>query len=233
MNRLTLVLLFLAAGLAFLIFNNDGGEFLGLSNTDLGYLIYLVPIATLLAAGTLTSRQHLGRNLGYIAIWSVVAVALVVFYVFKDDAQHMTSRVAAELMPGHPMVLTEINGQSEVVIRKNHVGHFAVNAHVDGHRLGMLIDTGASQVALTWNDAERIGLDPEKLSFTLPITTANGTGKAAEVKLAKLSIGPIVRHNVSATVAEKGKLDSSLLGMNFLSSLSAVRMEPYEMRLLD
>jgi aspartyl protease family protein len=233
MMRLGLLLGILAVGLALLIFNHDGGRTFGLGNEDFGQIVYLAPIAILIGAGILTSRQKLGRNLAYLAAWAAAALVLVTIYVYRDQAAQMTSRVAAELMPGHSVVLTGINGQNEVVIRRTRDGHFAINAEVDGHRLGMLVDTGASQVALTFEDAERIGLEPDKLKFTLPITTANGTATAAAVKIATLSIGPIVRHNVSATVAQAGRLDSSLLGMNFLSSLSAIRMEPGEMRLMD
>lgn len=233
MMRLALLLGILAVGLALLLLNHGSGQTFGLSNDDFGQIVYLAPIAILIGAGIVTSRHRLGRNLVYLAAWTAAALVLVLVYVYRDEAEQMTSRVAAELMPGHSVVLTGINGQSEVVIRRTRGGHFAVNAEVDGHRLGMLIDTGASQVALTYDDAKRIGIDTAALSFTLPITTANGTGKAAAVKIATLAIGPIVRRNVSATVAQQGKLDSSLLGMNFLSSLSAIRMEPDEMRLMD
>lgn len=233
MNRLGLVLGILAVGLALLIFNHGNGQTFGIGNADFGQIVYLAPIAILIGAGILTSRHRIIRSIAYLAAWAVAALVLVTVYVYRDQAEQMTSRVAAELMPGHSVVLTGINGQSEVVIRRTREGHFAINADVDGHRLGMLIDTGASQVALTYADAERIGLDPKSLKFTLPITTANGTAKAAPVKIATLSIGPIVRHNVAATVAQEGKLDASLLGMNFLSSLSAIRMEPGEMRLMD
>lgn len=233
MKRLALLLGIIGVGLVVLLINSKSGQTFGMSNDDFGQIVYLAPLAILVGAGVLTSRGHLRRNLFYLIVWSVAALALVTVYVYRDQAKQLTSRVVAEIMPGHAVVLTGINGQSEVVIRRTRDGHFAVNADVDGHRLGMLIDTGASQVTLTWKDAERIGLNPEKLKFTLPVTTANGTAKAAPVTIAELSVGPIVRHNVSATVAQAGRLDASLLGMNFLSSLSAIRMEPDEMRLMD
>lgn len=233
MIRLALPLGIMGVGLVLLLVNHTSGQTFGMDNGDFGRLVYLAPIAILIGAGALASQRRLGQSLQYLLIWAAAAFVLVGVYVYRDQAEQMTSRIVAEIMPGHSVVLTGINGQSEVVIRRTEAGHFAVNATVNGHWLGMLIDTGASQVTLTWEDAKRIGLDPEKLHFSLPVTTANGTTKAAPVRIDTLSIGPIIRRNVQATVAQKGRLDSSLLGMNFLSTLSAIRMGPDEIRLMD
>ncbi|HWU60636.1 MAG TPA: TIGR02281 family clan AA aspartic protease [Ensifer sp.] len=233
MRMLAVVFAILGLGLALLLINHDSGQTLGLSNDDFGHFIYLLPIAIMIGSGALASRGRLRRNLTYLAIWAVVALVSVAAYVYQDEARHVGRRVLAELMPGHSVVLTGINGQNEVVIRRTQAGHFAVNAHVDGQRVGMLIDTGASQVTLTYDDARRAGLKPETLKFSMPVTTANGTGQAAPVTIPELAVGPIVRKNVAAAVAQEGRLDTSLLGMNFLSSLSAVQIQPNEMRLMD
>lgn len=233
MTKLAIVLAILGVGLALLLLNHDSGQILGMTNEDFGNFIYLLPIAIMIGAGAIASRGQMGRNLTYLAIWAAVALVFVAIYVYQDDAKHVGSRVLAELMPGHSVVLTGLNGESEVVIRRTEGSHFAVNARIDGKRVGMLIDTGASQVTLTYEDAKRLGLKPETLKFSMPVTTANGTGQAAPVTIPELSIGPIVRKNIAATVAQEGRLDTSLLGMNFLSSLSAVRIQPNEMRLMD
>ncbi len=233
MKSLAVVLAILGIGLALLLFNHDSGQTLGMTNDDFGNFIYLLPIALMIGAGVIGSRVRLGRNLTYLGIWAVIALLFMVVYVYQDEAKHVGRRVLAELMPGHSVVLTGLNGESEVVIRRTQGGHFAVNAHVDGQRVGMLIDTGASQVTLTYEDAKKAGLKPEQLKFSMPVTTANGGAQAAAVTIPELSIGPIVRKNVQAAVAQEGRLDTSLLGMNFLSSLSAVRIQPNEMRLMD
>lgn len=233
MNRLILVFAILGVGLALLLFNHDSGQTLGMANDDFGNFIYLLPIAIMIGAGAVATRGHFRRNLTYLAIWSGVALLFVGIYVYQDEARHIGNRVLAELMPGRSVVLTGLNGESEVVIRRTQAGHFAVNAEIGGRQVDMLIDTGASQVTLTFDDARRIGLKPETLQFSMPVTTANGMARAAPVTLPELSIGPIVRKNVSATVAQEGRLDTSLLGMNFLSSLTAVRFQPNEMRLID
>lgn len=233
MRSLAVVLGILGIGLALLLYNHGSGQTLGMSNDDFGHFIYLLPIALMIGAGVVGSRVRLGRNLTYLAIWAVIALIFMVAFVYQDEAKQVGRRVLAELMPGHSVVLTGLNGENEVVIRRTQGGHFAVNAQVDGQRVGMLIDTGASQVTLTYEDARRAGLKPETLKFSMPVTTANGTAQAAPATIPELSIGPIVRRNVQAAVAQEGRLDTSLLGMNFLSSLSAVRIQPNEMRLMD
>ena len=67
----------------------------------------------------------------------------------------------------------------------------------------------------------------------MTVMTANGRAQAAPVRLSEVSIGPIVRRDVRAMVAEEGRLDESLLGMTFLSTLSSMQMQSDELRLKD
>ena len=233
MTRLLLLLGMIAGGLLLLFINHSGGQSFGLRNEDFARLVYLLPLATLIGTGILASRRHLGRNLAFLLAWAAIAALIIGIYVYKDDATRIAHRMVAELVPGHPVVLTGLNGETEVLLRKTQDGHFTVNAKIDGHTVGMLVDTGATEVTLTWQDAKMIGIDPQALDYSVQVTTANGTAQTAPVQIKEIAIGPIVRRNVRASVAEKGKLDASLLGMNFLSTLSAVRMEPGEMRLMD
>jgi aspartyl protease family protein len=75
-------------------------------------------------------------------------------------------------------------------------------------------------VVLTAADAERAGIDTQVLSYSSPVTTANGTTTAARVTLDDIAVGKIRRRQMTAMVARPGELDTSLLGMNFLSTLA-------------
>ncbi|WOS61203.1 retropepsin-like aspartic protease family protein [Sinorhizobium fredii] len=233
MNRLILLLAILAIGLALLIFNHDSGQTLGMNNDDFVRLVSLGAIATLLAAGVIRSRRHFGESVRLIAIWLLIAVGLVSGYAYRVDLQAFGDRVLSELMPGRTMVVTDSEGQQEVVLRKRLDGHFQADATINGEEVSMLVDTGASSIALTYEDAERIGLDPENLGYTLTVMTANGPALAAPVTLEQIAIGPIERRNIRATVAAEGKLDRSLLGMSFLSTLDSLQMRTDELRLRD
>ncbi|OHV81064.1 TIGR02281 family clan AA aspartic protease [Rhizobium sp. LCM 4573] len=233
MNGLTFVLLVLGIGLAFLVFNHDSGQTLGLSNDEFGRFIYLLPIAGLLGAGILAGRRGgLSQSLRYIAIWLLIILALVAAYLYRDDARGFAARMYAGLVPGSAVVVTS-EGGNEVIIHKTMGGHFQANVAVDGETLPMLVDTGASAVVLTYEDAARIGLDPAELRYTLTVMTANGRASAAPVSIDEIAIGPIVRRNVRAMVAEDGRLDQSLLGMTFLATLGSLQMQTDELRLRD
>ena len=105
-------------------------------------------------------------------------------------------------------------------IRKAADGHYWAEADVDGKAVRFLVDTGATAVSLTLEDARRLGIDTSKLSYTYDVITADGKARAAMVKLASISIAGARVDNVDALVIEKG-LASSLLGMSYLGRLRA------------
>ena len=112
-------------------------------------------------------------------------------------------------------------------------GHFLVAASVNGAPMSLLFDTGASAMVLSYADARKAGIDVSALRFDMPVTTANGTGRAAVVTLAKVEVGGIVRSRVPAFVAERGALDGSLLGMTFLETLSRYAVAGNQLELSD
>ena len=84
---------------------------------------------------------------------------------------------------------------------------------------GLLL-TGATIVALSNEDAGRIGVHPSQSDYTVPMSTANGVAKAARVRLREVRVGQVSAHDVEAVVMPAGLLRESLLGMSFLKQLS-------------
>ncbi len=98
----------------------------------------------------------------------------------------------------------------------------------------MIVDTGAMSGRPELRRALRFGIDPARLNFTPDDPeTANGRAMAAPARLRQVAIGSILRTDVEGLVVEEGKLDQSLLGMSFLSTLQSLQMQSDELRLRD
>ena len=118
---------------------------------------------------------------------------------------------------------TAPSGAAEV--DKSPDGHYWANADVNGHQIRFLVDTGATAVALTADDARRLGLDPGTLTYSYSVTTANGIARAAPVKLESVAVGSARITQVDAFVLDHG-LETSLLGMTYLGRLSRFEATP-------
>jgi aspartyl protease family protein len=105
-------------------------------------------------------------------------------------------------------------------IRKSSDGHYWANGRVNGENVRFLVDTGATAVSLTPDDARRLGFEPGSLNYKSQVITASGPARAAPVKLANLTVSGARIDNVDALVIERG-LDTSLLGMTYLGRLSS------------
>lgn len=126
-----------------------------------------------------------------------------------------TTRVSA---PKPSRTAAYSTGGETLVIPPGRGGHYAVDAQINGREIGMLVDTGATLVALSREDAEEIGIAAFQLDYSGRVATANGTARAARVILDEIALGDIVVRDVSAVVID-APLATSLLGMSFLSRL--------------
>lgn len=231
--RLILALAILAFGLVVLVVNHDSGQSFGMANEDFGDAIRLLPFAALLSVGLVASRRSLGQSARQFAIWLLIGLTLVTGYLYRFELQAVGDRLLAGLVPGRAVVVATSEGTAEVVLHKSLGGHFETSVAINGVPVSVLIDTGASSVALSYRDAIRIGIDPADLSFTRTIMTANGRAMAAPARLRQVSLGPILREDIQGVVIEEGQLDRSLLGMSFLSTLGSLQMQSDELRLRD
>ena len=176
-------------------------------------------VAVLLLAMLLRSGA-VGRVVRGVLSWALPVAALTVGYAFRDDLVTFGTRVAAEIAPQSfavPDVQTV--GEHMVRITRRRDGHFIARTEMNGASLLMLVDTGASTVVLKPADAQKIGINLDKLRYTVPVQTANGTTYAAPYRLKQVQVGPIRFNEVDALIAKPGTLKDSLLGMSFLNRL--------------
>lgn len=110
-------------------------------------------------------------------------------------------------------------GGRSLAIARDGRGHFHTEGRIDGQRIGFMIDTGASVVALNETSAARFGLRPSRGEYNAAVSTANGTIKAARARIAMLDVGGLIVRDVDAMVLPDEALSENLLGLSFLSRL--------------
>jgi aspartyl protease family protein len=200
-----------------LIIARRGDDASGLSGADLGSLAQKIVVLVIAGAVALMMfRERFAQALTAALFWVALALILVVGYSYRFELHDIADRVIAELAPGHATTA----GRTVQVARAAN-GDFAVTTQINGARVSMVLDTGASSVVLTREDAKAAGLPLEVLAYTVSIDTANGRTQAAPVTLDRLAIGGLVEHSIAALVAQPGQLKVSLLGMSFLNRLQS------------
>ncbi|MGE4372768.1 MAG: TIGR02281 family clan AA aspartic protease [Xanthobacter sp.] len=219
-DRLLLVLLLgLLVGLVLLVTHHKEGEIAGLGLDQFGQMVVLLSIAIFIGAGIWGGwHSRMMKSLKAALFWCLIAALLAVVYTYRDQMRAVGERVMGELVPGY--VVSSGTGPLEMVeITRSSGGGFSVHATINGASLTMLVDTGASSVVLTQDDAREAGLPLEFLTYDIPVDTANGRVRAAAVVLDNIIVGGIVERQVPALVSPPGALRSSLLGMSFLRRL--------------
>ena len=189
---------------------------------DVPRLVLLLALFVFVGAGLFGRALRPGEIIRGMLAWSLAIVFLAGAYANRDQLAGFAGRLLGAIAPGVPIsgrLSGNGNPDSVTVVRAGD-GHFAVLGAINEKPILFLVDTGASFVTLTRDDARQIGIDVDGLDYRLPIRTANGTMIAAAVTIDRLAVGSIERRNLKALVAPEGVLDQSLLGMTFLDTLS-------------
>lgn len=204
------------AGIALLVFLlvrafPDESHF---SNPD---LIQILAVLALVSSSLLFVRQfNIKQTVRNIALWLGVGAVLVLGYSYQDALKNIGQRLRAELIPGTPLQ----TAANEMVISASDGGGFHANGTVNGISVRFLVDTGASSIVLSPQDAKRLGIDLDRLVFNRAYETANGIGYGASTTVDELTLGHIRLTNVPVSI-NQAPMRSSLLGMTFLSRMKS------------
>jgi aspartyl protease family protein len=169
------------------------------------------------------------RSFIVFAIVALVAAGLAPRY-FERIGSKVAAPAPAAAAPAVAPPSAYSGGPRTVEIQRDGRGHFAVDGVVDGRRIGFMVDTGASVIALTDRDAGRLGYHPAQRDYVVQVRTANGTVRGAPIKLDMVEVGGVMVRNVDALVMPGEALSENLLGLSFLSRLR--RFEYREGRLV-
>jgi aspartyl protease family protein len=210
-----------SAALVAIVLRQGDGMISGLSGTDVAGLIVRAAMLLFIAAtAMLLFRDRLSQALVSMFAWVVIGLALFVGYTYRFELRDVADRMMAELVPGR----AASRGRT-VEIARGTGGSFTVMMQINGARIPLALDTGASSVVLTQEAAKAAGLPIEVLSYTVNVDTANGRARAAPVSLDRITVGSITERSVAALIAQPGQLKTNLLGMSFLN-----RLESWEVR---
>lgn len=168
--------------------------------------------------GSVLRTQSTSKSVTSLLIWAFIIVALVFGY-----NQYEKIRFAPREVGGNTVIT--------VPIHSIHNG-FVLDVNMNGTSRKALIDTGASVIVLSYEDAKAIGIDVTALTFDQPVSTANGTTYHANTRLDNLYIGDIeILRDERVLVAGEDELDITLLGMTFLQKAVGYEVTNNLMRL--
>jgi aspartyl protease family protein len=162
-------------------------------------------------------RENLSKALENTLFCSMLVLVGFVGYSYRFELKNAGERVMAVTFSGY--------FGRDVEVKRGNRGDFGVTARVNGARVPMVLDTGATSVVLTQDAARAAGLPLEILNYTVALDTANGRTQAAPVTLDKVAVGGLTERGVPALVVKSGQLHANLLGMTFLN-----RLESWEVR---
>ena len=194
-------------------------NFSNFGNGDWQNFIYLALLLVVLVASFASRREFaLKKILKYLAIWSFVGFIVIALYSYRYEFAGFKARILGEINPTAARVMEK----GELVINLAQDGHFYMDLKVNGVPMRFMIDTGASDIVISLEEAKKLGIGKKTLIFNKEYQTANGTSWGASITLNKVEVGNIKFENVPASV-NSAEMGTALLGMSFLR-----RFQKYE-----
>lgn len=174
-------------------------------------LIYLGLLGAVLGGYFLLQNRHrMGQVAQQASIWGLIFVGLIAAFGLWEDV-----RVT---IPDRAATITETG---EIRVPKGQDGHYHLTLQINDTPVRFIVDTGATDIVLTKEDAQRVGIDTETLPFLGKARTANGTVATALIRLDEVALGPMEDRGIPARISA-GEMPGSLLGMSYLSRFETI-----------
>ena len=184
-------------------------------------LIYLTLLGAVIGGYFfLSHRRRIGQSLRHLGLWALIFIGVIAAYGLWSDLQ-------GSVLPRQAVFAEE----GRIEIPRSPDGHYHMVLQVNGTPVRFVVDTGASDIVLSAQDAVRVGIEPEGLAFVGAARTANGIVRTARVWLDEVRLGEIADHRVPAVV-NGGEMTGSLLGMAYLDRFDEVRIGNGQMTLI-
>jgi aspartyl protease family protein len=155
------------------------------------------------------------------------AVALAIGWFVPADEQEVVPPKAVAV----PIVseqIDDVEDTDRVALTRQVDGHFYTEVEVGSGSVRFLVDTGATAVALTGDDARELGLHWSEDELGPVARGASGMVRGKVIVIDRMQLGNVEARNVRAAIIPEG-LDVSLLGQTFLSQISSVNISGNQM----
>lgn len=183
-----------------------------MTGDQIASLLYLVLLGTAIAGYfVVQNRSRMGTALRHAALWGLIFLGTIAAIGLWDDVRRQ--------VPGQAAVIAE----DRIEVPRGRDGHYHMTLQVNGVPVNFIVDTGASEIVLTREDAARAGIDVQNLAFFGRAQTANGTVPTARVFLDEVRLGDMADRGVPASV-NGGEMFGSLLGMSYLSRFDRIEI---------
>ncbi|WP_282064998.1 retropepsin-like aspartic protease family protein [Aliiroseovarius marinus] len=184
-----------------------------MTGDDFARLAYLALLLTFVGGYFVAnSRANLGQNLRYALIWALIFAGVLagvgVWHDIRDDISPKQS---------------VIQDTGQIVLPRAFDGHFYVTLKMNGQPVDFILDTGASNIVLTKEDAARIGVEMNALRFYGRAMSANGEVRTAPARIAKVELLGVQDFGVEVWVNE-GEMPRSLLGNDYLQRFEKIEI---------
>lgn len=144
----------------------------------------------------------------WIGAWAILIVLLVLYFQEQLAERSNPNR--------QPQGEVTTSGERIVRLQPNRGHHYIVTGNINGQRIPLLLDTGATDVVVPEPIAERLQLERGPGSWA---QTASGRTRVYTTEIPELAIGPILLHNVRASISPAFESNTILLGMSALRQL--------------
>lgn len=184
-----------------------------MSSDETARLIYLsILVAVIGGSFIISNRLNMGQMLRQALLWALIFLGVVAGYGLWQD-------VGRDLVPRQAVFAED----ARVEVPRSRDGHYHLRLQADGVPVDFIVDTGATSIVLTREDAERIGINLDDLVYTGVAQTANGTVRSARAVVSNLTLGEIEDRNVTVWV-NNAEMPGSLLGMAYLQRFERIEI---------
>lgn len=183
-----------------------------MSTDQIMQLTYLVLLGAAIGGSAIVAgRDNMGKMTQQAAIWALIFIGVIGAYgLWEDISGDVTARQT-------------VTDEGQISVPRSPDGHYYLTLEINNVPVDFVVDTGASQVVLTQDDARRIGIDLETLDYVGSASTANGIVRTAPVMLNDVILGDMTDRNLDAVV-NGGAMEDSLLGMTYLGRYDRIEI---------